>query len=397
MYTDYFQLSKKPFELLPNPEFLYLSKSHKRALTYLKYGLQDRSGFILLTGEVGSGKTTLIRNLLKKKPEEVVLSKIFNTKIDPEQLIAMINDDFGLETTGKKKMDMVRELSDFLIEQFAQSKQPVIIIDEAQNLPGDTLEEIRMLSNLETDDSKLVQIILVGQPELRELLAAPELLQFRQRIQIRCHLHPLTLPETEQYILHRLERAGNREAVKFAPAAFEQIARASRGIPRLINIICDYCMLAAYAGETREISESMVQNIIEELDFENTFWDGKQAKQTSPAENNPTPAQQERSTGLKTILEAIDHKIKSLEDQTDTIMELLLDINQRVEGLDYASTNLLTEIQTELNAMSEKLSGMHDNSLAALLAEMDDADDGTSDSGDADQSRKPPRFFKMLF
>lgn len=272
MYESFFHLTAKPFELLPNPDFIYMSRSHKRAMSYLDYGVRERAGFVLLTGEVGSGKTTIIRNLIKKHLENVVLSKIFNTKVDSGQLIAMINDDFGLSVQNKDKIAMLKELNDFLIEQFLKGNQPVLIIDEAQNLPLDLLEEIRMLSNLETDNAKLLQIILVGQPELRTTLACPSMVQLRQRISINCHIHPLTRAETEEYILHRLEKAGDRNAVNFPQDTIDIIFFYSRGIPRLINIICDFLMLSAFAEETTNIDCEMVRDVTGDLDFENHFW-----------------------------------------------------------------------------------------------------------------------------
>ncbi len=272
MYEAFFNLTQKPFDLLPDPDFLYMSSSHKKALSYLDYGIRERVGFILLTGEVGSGKTTLIRNLIKKNLNNVVLSKIFNTRVDSEQLIAMINDDFGLSILNKDKITLLRDLNTFLIDQFVKGNHPVLIIDEAQNLDHDLLEEIRMLSNLETDNAKLLQIILVGQPELRKTLASASLVQLRQRISINCHIQPLSRYEIEQYILHRLEKAGDRDAACFSQETFEIIFTYSRGIPRLINIICDFILLAAFAEETRIIEAALVLDIIGDLDFEYHYW-----------------------------------------------------------------------------------------------------------------------------
>ncbi len=272
MYENFFNLRKKPFELVPNPEFLFMSKSHKKAIVYLDYGIKEHAGFILITGEVGSGKTTIVRNLLKNLDGRVTLSKIFNTKVTSEQLIAMVNEDFGLDAAGKDKITLLRELTDFLIEQHAMNRWPTLIIDEAQNLSADLLEEVRMLSNLETDKSKLLQIILVGQPELRKMLARPELRQLRQRISICCHIMPLTRQEAEEYIFHRLEIAGNRDAVSFDEESVDIIYGFSRGIPRLINIICDFLMLSAFAEETRVMTRDLVQEVIGEIEVENAFW-----------------------------------------------------------------------------------------------------------------------------
>lgn len=309
MYEAFFNLHRKPFELLPNPDFLYMSGSHRRALTYLEYGIRERTGFILITGEVGSGKTTLIRNLIRTMGDRVVLAKIFNTGGDSTQLLSLINDDFGLPVQGKDKVCLLRELNEFLIRQFADGKFPVLIIDEAQNLGPELLEEIRMLSNLETDDAKLLQIILVGQPELAGTLAQPTLLQLRQRIAVCCHIRPLSREETENYIFHRLEVAGDRNAITLEPQAVDILFRYSRGIPRLINIICDFFMLAAFAEETRAVSAALVREIIGDLDFENRYWDGE----GEPAIGGVQAAEKEP---IMSVLDEIRQRLTELESET---------------------------------------------------------------------------------
>lgn len=272
MYEKFFNFKIKPFELNPNPAFLYLSKTHKRAVHYLQYGIQEKAGFVLLTGEVGSGKTTLISDLIKRLGKNVTLAKVFNTKVNSEQLVAMINDDFGLDTKGKDKVALFKDLNDFLIEQHGRKLNPVLIIDEAQNLKPDQLEEIRMLSNLETTTSKLIQIVLVGQPELRDILSVPQLRQLRQRISINCRISPLTREETIEYILHRLEVAGNREAVKFSDGSIDALFQYSRGIPRLVNIMCDFLLLTACIEERKTVDVAMVRDIVTDLDFESLYW-----------------------------------------------------------------------------------------------------------------------------
>lgn len=309
MYESFFNLTRKPFDLLPDPDFLFMSRSHKKALSYLDYGIRERAGFILLSGEVGSGKTTIIRNLIKKHLGNVVLSKIFNTRINSEQLIAMINDDFGLPVQDKNKITMLRDLNTFLIEQYMKGNRPVLIIDEAQNLSQDILEEIRMLSNLETDSAKLLQIILVGQPELRKTLASPELIQLRQRISINCHIQPLTQLETELYIMHRMEKAGGRNAVSFSPETMTIIYTYSRGIPRLINIICDFILLAAFAEETTIIDVALVKDIIGDLDFDNHFWGGETTPERA-ALSGETPG---FASALSNINERLDTMGKDSE------------------------------------------------------------------------------------
>lgn len=331
-YEEFFSLTERPFDLVPNPEFLYPSRTHSKALTYLEYGIAEKAGFILLTGEVGSGKTTLIRDLIKRLDKKTVLSKVFNTRVNSVQLIAMINDDFGLEVGGKEKTVLLRELYDFLIERFANGYSPVLVIDEAQNLDFELLEEVRMLSNLETDSSKLLQIILVGQPELRKVLARPELRQFRQRINISCHLVNLTRDEAEEYILHRLEVAGNRAAVTFAPEALDTVFRYSRGVPRLINIICDFLMLAAFTEKTKTINGGMAEDIIRDLDFENRYWDFEKG---GDGVEEPIELEEVVHDGVDDMLKEIYSRLEALERKAlVTNIGLPKDLTRRIERLE---------------------------------------------------------------
>ncbi|MEW5745338.1 MAG: XrtA/PEP-CTERM system-associated ATPase [Nitrospirota bacterium] len=319
MYESFFNFRTKPFELVPNPDFIYLSKAHRRAMTYLDYGIKEKAGFILLTGEVGSGKTTILRDLLKKLDGRVTVSKVFNTKVTSEQLIAMINDDFGLPVKGKDKVQLLKDLFDFLIGQYAKGYHSVLIIDEAQNLSVELLEEVRMLSNLETDSAKLLQIILSGQPELRRVLSLPELQQFRQRINISCHIYPLTRAEAEEYIFHRLEIAGNKEAVNFSETALDSIYQYSRGIPRLMNIICDFLLLSAFVEETRELSAEMVTDVIGDLELENKYWEFEHAIKAVAGEQAPRAFGEEEQKyydEIRQLLSALNLRIDALEKDT---------------------------------------------------------------------------------
>lgn len=340
MYRSYFNLTCKPFDLVPNPEFIFLSKTHKKAITYLDYGIRERVGFILLTGAVGSGKTTIIRELIDKHLERVVLAKIFNTKVNSEQLLSMINDDFDLPVQGKDKIELLRDLNHFLVEQYGKGNQPLLIIDEAQNLSLETLEEIRMLSNLETSDSKLLQIILVGQPELRTLLATPELCQLRQRISIQCNLQPLNRREVEEYIFHRLSVAGNREALRFTPQALDLIFLHSCGIPRLINIICDFLLLAAFTEEVRDIDEEMIRDIARDLDFDNYYW----------AEGQPPTADGTACTTGEFIRTGSFWSESRIED-------LFGELNQRLED---SEKNTLAAARAPLKELNQRLEQIQD-------------------------------------
>ncbi len=270
MYESYFGLTAKPFELVPNPRFLFNSRSHKKAISYLRYGLQERAGFILLTGEVGSGKTTIVRDLINNLDADMVLAMVYNTRATARQMLAMINEDFGLEVGGKDKdkVALLRDLNDHLVALHAQRKRPVIIIDEAQNLSPAVLEEIRLLSNLEAENCKLVQIILVGQPELQKVITRPELRQLRQRISVHCHLEPLSREETEAYVYHRLAMAGNRNALRWQEGVFDTLYGYSAGIPRLINVFCDFVLLAAFVEEIRDISLEMLEEVIGDVSWD---------------------------------------------------------------------------------------------------------------------------------
>jgi general secretion pathway protein A len=370
MYESFFNLKSKPFDLLPNPEFLFLSKSHKRALTYLDYGIRERTGFILLTGEIGSGKTTIIRDLIKKRHDRVVLSKVFNTHVDFDHLIAMVNDDFGLPVQGKDKIALLRDLNDFLIDQYARGNKPTLIIDEAQNLTPELLEEIRMLSNLETDDAKLLQIIMVGQPELRRTLALPGLLQLRQRISINCHINPLSRHEVEEYIMHRLHIAGNREAVTFSGEAIDIIFKYSRGIPRLINIICDFLMLSAFAEETKEIDVGMVQDIIGDLDFENQYWASVSPEDSM--DNEPVTLMAEiieSENVIAPILKEITQRLERMEKESAEFRKMASnDLEVKITSLGNAIQVQAEETSAKFYELKRKIDDViEDNKILHIL------------------------------
>jgi putative secretion ATPase (PEP-CTERM system associated) len=376
MYESYFNLTGKPFELVPNPEFLFLSKSHKKAITYLTYGIRERIGFILLTGEIGSGKTTILRNLIKDLNDKVVLSKVFNTRVTSEQLLAMINEDFGLDVTNKDRITLLRDLNTFLVEQYVQDNQPILIIDEAQNLTPDLLEEVRLLSNLETERSKLIQIVLVGQPELRQLLNQPSLRQLRQRISMACNLEALTLSETGDYIAHRLEVAGNRDAVIIPPESLEMIFRYSKGIPRLINIICDFLMLSAFAEQVVQIDAEMVREIIGDLDIENMVWeaDGTQLCGVPAESERQEIVRVSNNELLETKLTDIADRLTRIEsDDTDkSFKNLLIDISERIASLENAFRFHVTDTQASVDEVRRRIARIKDAPETII------ADEGTA-------------------
>src|SRR3954451_9543575 len=247
MYERFYQLRERPFALSPDPEYLYPSRVHQEALDYLRYGLESQAGFIVITGEIGSGKTTLLQTLLRDLDNETTVGRIMNTMLEPRELLESIVIDFGLDPAGKSKPMLLRDLSQYLVDQRLAGRQVLLVIDEAQNLGLGSLEELRMLSNLETEKSKLLQIVLVGQPNLRDKLAAPELEQLRQRITVSYHLTPLDAEETGKYIKHRLRRAALATPLEFPHEATDLIHARSRGVPRIINVICAAPLVFGYA------------------------------------------------------------------------------------------------------------------------------------------------------
>ncbi|NTV50099.1 MAG: AAA family ATPase [Geobacteraceae bacterium] len=266
MYCDYFGFSEKPFTITPNPHFVFLSTVHREAFARLLYGVDSHAGFISLTGEVGTGKTTMLRTLLTQlDPEKYTSALIFNPCMSGEQLLAGICREFGIEADEKNRSGYLDALNRFLIEQNGNSRTVVLVIDEAQNLIPDVLEQVRMISNLETEHDKLIQIILAGQPELNAVLRRHDLRQLNQRITVRCRLTPMKLDDTVQYINHRLKIAGSRIPDIFSPAAIKRIYRFSAGIPRLINVACEQALVMAWTRDIRSVSHLVATEVIAEL------------------------------------------------------------------------------------------------------------------------------------
>lgn len=267
MYRDYFGFSEQPFSLTPNPEFLFLSSHHQEAFAHLLYGIDTRAGFIELSGEVGTGKTTVIRTLLNQlDPETHRTALVFNPSISPLGLLQEINREFGLPCSSTETRDLLEALNGFLLEENSTGHAVVLVIDEAQNLAPEVLEQIRLISNLETERAKLIQLVLVGQPELKHLLARQELRQLDQRITVRYHLEPMGFSDTRDYIRHRIRiAAGGREPVVFSVGAVKRVFSFSKGLPRLINAACDRALLLAYTTEAREISPVMASRSISDL------------------------------------------------------------------------------------------------------------------------------------
>lgn len=267
MYTSYFGFQENPFSLTPDPNYLYLSRHHKEAFDHLLYGINERKGFIVITGGIGTGKTTLCRALLRTLDSSTKTALIFNACISDMELLKTINQEFGIETgvSDQSKKDHIDRLNHFLLETFSRGGNAVLLIDEAQNLSHTVLEQIRMLSNLETEKEKLVQIVLVGQAELRELLTSPSLRQLDERIIVRYDLKPLNSTDIRGYVEHRLVVAGGKGSVRFTKGAIEAIYAYSQGNPRRINGVCDRALLIAYSKDEFAISKKTVRKAIEDI------------------------------------------------------------------------------------------------------------------------------------
>jgi len=271
MYERFYQLRSRPFALSPDPDFLYPSRVHREALDYLRFAIEGHAGFVVITGEIGSGKTTLLQVLVRTLDGQTTVIRLVNTLLTGVELLESMLLDLGITNPPATKPAMLRELAQVLIQQRAQGRRVLAVIDEAQNLSAEALEELRMLSNLETEKSKLVQIVLVGQPNLRDSLERPFLEQLRQRVTVRYHLGPLDADETARYINHRLKRAAIGAPMEFTRDVTDLVHARSGGVPRLINVICDAALLAGYAEERRVIDVPLVESAIADLESSNVL------------------------------------------------------------------------------------------------------------------------------
>src|SRR3569832_61510 len=269
MYASYFGLKTEPFSIAPDPHYLFMSERHREALAHLLYGLGGGGGFVLLTGEIGTGKTTLCRLFLEQIPANCNVAYIFNPKLTALELLQTVCEEFHIavpQAAGAQSMKAyVDALNAFLLESHAAGRNNVLIIDEAQNLAPEVLEQLRLLTNLETRERKLLQIVLIGQPELREMLQRPELEQLAQRVIARYHLDALGPAETEQYIRHRMDVAGLERPFPFEPRALRRIHEAARGVPRRINLLCDRALLCAYANSRATVDRRTVDQSAQEV------------------------------------------------------------------------------------------------------------------------------------
>ncbi|MBW1644909.1 MAG: AAA family ATPase [Deltaproteobacteria bacterium] len=329
MYEAFYGLREKPFNLTPNPAYIFWSSGHEHAYTHLEYAITENKGFGVITGEVGSGKTTLINYLLHKIPRELHVGLINQTDVDPEQFIRMICHEFDLEISDRSKSGMLQVFQDFLLRTYATGKRAVLIVDEAQNLPDRTIEELRMLSNLESEREHLIQIILVGQPELKEKLRRRNLRQFTQRVTVHAHLGNLEADDVKRYVCHRLRVAGAKEPEKiFTGEALSALHRHSRGVPRLINILCDTALVFGFADERRVIGPEVIEEVMASRQDGGILFDEEPAGGTQTAKATTAAA-----APKTTATTANPEKLRQLEQQVQLLGQSLLNLEVQVNEL----------------------------------------------------------------
>jgi len=325
MYESFYGFKEKPFDLHPDPDYLYMSKVHEDTYVHLEYAIIENKGFVVVTGEIGAGKTTLINYLLNKISANIQVGLVNNTNILPAEFLKMVCQEFELNPKTNDKAELIDIFSGYLIEQFAAGERVVLIVDEAQNLTNDTMEEIRMLSNIETEKHHLIQIILVGQPELKFKLQQRNLKQFVQRVTVHCHLKGLEKDEVNEYINHRLEVGGGDRFDIFDKETIDLISLYSRGIPRLINILCDSALVYGFADELETISTPILDNVYEELKALGTFTDYDAKPSASPRSPVPSPdvaaVADNRIALFETKLKLLDEKMVALDVRMDHLSE----------------------------------------------------------------------------
>ena len=375
MYESFYGFKEKPFDLHPDPDYLYMSRVHENTYVHLEYAILENKGFVVVTGEIGSGKTTLLNYLLNQIGGNFQVGLVNNTNIQPSEFLKMVCKEFELDPKTNDKAELIDIFSRFLIDRYAAGDRVVLIIDEAQNLTKDTIEEIRMLSNIETEKHHLIQIILVGQPELRFKLQQNDLKQFVQRVTVHCHLTGLEKDEVKEYINHRLEIGGGNRFDLFDEEAIEAIAAYSRGIPRLINVLCDSALVYGFADELQTIGWGVLDSVYEELKALGTFTDydakiSAQAKSTKAVAVGPSASAPDLSIELlEGKLQLLDDKVNELKEKLDFLTD------KRIERDD-----IVIEL---LKILKANLDNRHQ-----LLAKLDLTNNNVSESEDDNHIEK---------
>ncbi len=321
MYTSFYHLSAKPFQLKPDPDFFFGSAGHKRAMAYLEYGMAQEEGFIIITGEVGAGKTTLVRNLFKKmESEKIVAAQIANTSLNSDDTLRIVSAAFGLPFEGLTKASLLIGIEKFLHQCDQNEKRALLVVDEAQNLSSHTVEELRMLSNYQTDKKPLLQTFLLGQPEFRKTLLGDDMQQLRQRVAATYHLGPMNPLETRAYIEHRLSTAGWNADPSFSQDAFDAIYEYTGGIPRKINTLCERLLLMGCLEELHNFSATEVNDVIRDIQHEYDM----PIVETSTVESNTLKVSDTTSdTGKETELKKMDDRLINMENSISSVLDLL--------------------------------------------------------------------------
>jgi len=308
MYESYYGFTERPFQLSPDPKFFFATNHHQRALSYLQYGLEQGEGFIVITGPIGTGKTTLARSLLSSLNDaNIVAAQLVTTKLSPKELLELVAAEFKVTLTGNSKAEILQSIEAFLIQLHRQGKRALLVVDEAQNLPAETVEELRMLSNFQLDNQPLIQSFLLGQEELKGIIQAPDMEQFRQRIIASAHLQPLAVPEVKDYINHRVLQAGCHRENLFTDEAFELIHQKTLGVPRKINIFVDRVLLFGFLEELPELDANSINQVAEEMGIELT------ASLTSNL-NQPPESAAPRVVNSTESVENIKEVLREIED-----------------------------------------------------------------------------------
>jgi type II secretory pathway predicted ATPase ExeA len=320
MYREFYGLRANPFNVNPDPRYLFLTRHTEEALACLTYGIQSRKGFVLLTGEVGTGKTTLINKLLEwLRLQQVATAFIFNSRLNVTQFLDYMMADFGIACDSKAKSQVLLKLYNWLLDRYRAGETAVLIVDEAQNLSDEVLEEVRMLTNLETFTEKLLQIVLVGQPELEQKLKLPQLRQLRQRLTLRAKTHPLTLDETQAYVQQRLRIAGSNGQQIFTPESLISVHRYSGGIPRVINLICEHCLVSAFVDQQKIIEPGVADAVARDFDLSDSTSSGAM---TAPAPPNSNGNKFDLVDALRSLATLADRLRQEEKDTAPTERKL---------------------------------------------------------------------------
>jgi putative secretion ATPase (PEP-CTERM system associated) len=371
MYESFYGLTSKPFQLNPDPSFYFASKQHRRATAYLEYGMHQNEGFIIITGEVGAGKTTIVRGLLESLDQDkVVAAHLMSTQLDADDTLRLVGAAFGIRTRDVSKADVLMSLEAFLINMTTKGKRCLLIVDEAQNLTARAVEELRMLSNFQFGNHALLQSYLIGQPEFREILQSPQMMQFRQRVIASCHIGPMDVEETRGYVEHRLKHAGATGSPEFSDDSFEAIFKASSGIPRRINSLCDRLLLLGYLTDKKAFEAADVEEVAREIEEETRGSSSLQRREANPedgwhdprlseTDSDPTPRvvrrkQRERNGDGHEI------SVSSLDDLDQLLAglnawqfnERLARLELSLQQLEMINSTTLTLLQKLLPALS---------------------------------------------